>query len=246
MKQKFLIKVLFLSALVLGIFVCPSLSFAKTDLSISDTDIIFSKDNLISGQAVRIYARIFNNGDTDVYGFVMFFGNDKELGQPQPISVRANNYDDVFIDWQAVVGTYNIQAKIINTNPTDENLSNNVVTKKNIFVDVDANKNGVGDKQDQQNSVSGLANQTDSNNLNLIDNAVGSIKGVLGIKDANLTNSQGQENNASNKNDWLLKLQNYLDSASRSVKNNKDYNKYFLPGLVILFITLILLFRKRR
>ena len=100
-------------------------SLAKTDLSITATDITFSKEEPVEGDKVRIFARVFNVGDIDIYGFVIFsMSNGQEIADPQPISVKVNTYDDVFIDWPVEAGTYNIQAKIIGTNPADENPDN--------------------------------------------------------------------------------------------------------------------------
>ena len=50
----------------------PYIIFAKTDLSISEADITFSKDDFLAGDTVKIYARVFNSGDTDVFGNVIF------------------------------------------------------------------------------------------------------------------------------------------------------------------------------
>ena len=241
--NKYFLKVLFLiPVIIISFLICPANSFAKTDLSIADTDITFSKENLVDGQVVRIYARVFNNGDTDVYGNVMFYGNGKELSQPQPISVRANNYDDVFFDWTAVAGTYDIQVKIVNTNPIDENLSNNVVDKKNVFVDADTNKNSVGDSKenlnsqatnDQNTTSADSANAGNLNNLqNSAKNIVNSIEGVLGIKSSNTG--------------WIMTLQKYLDTASQNVKGDANYDKYLLIGLLIVFVILILFFKRRK
>lgn len=259
--KKYFIQIL-LSAILFGFLIFPIFAFAKTDLSIADTDITLSSENIVEGQVVRVYARIFNNGTTDVYGFVMFYGNNKELGQPQPISVRANNYDDVFIDWTAMAGTFNIQAKIINTNLTDENLSNNTVDKKNIIVEKDVNKNGIADNQEKlasnatnttnKNSteISSQTNSSDQNNgvLSLVDNAIKSVESVFNSKDANnpANTKQAQNITKQNQTGWIMSLQNYLDTASQKVKNNPNYNKYLLPGLLILFVLILFLFRKRR
>lgn len=253
MKQEFFTKIL-LPAILFGFLIYPIFAFAKTDLSIADTDITLSSENIVEGQVVRVYARIFNNGTTDVYGFVMFYGNNKELGQPQPISVRANNYDDVFIDWTAVTGTFNIQAKIINTNLTDENLSNNTVDKKNIVVEKDVNKNGIADSQEKlANPAIITTNQNTAvsqNNgiLSLVDNAIKSVESVFNSKNAdNPTDTkQAQNTTKQNQTGWIMSLQNYLDTASQKVKNNPNYNKYLLPGLLILFVLILFLFRKRR
>lgn len=228
----------------------PDFSFAKTDLSIADTDITLSKDNLLAGQTVRIYARIFNNGDIDVYGFVMFYANKKEISQPQPISVRSNNYDDVFVDWTPVAGTYDIEAKIINTNPQDENLANNIVYKKNIIVEADSNKNGIPDNKEQvslkaQSTSSASSQNSDAKNAqqesgsNIINNIEKTIQGVLGA-------SNESSDSEANKN-WIMNLQNYLNTASQNVKtSNKNYGDYLIWILLAIYLILLFLFKRKK
>lgn len=132
-------------------------SFAKTDISLAQTDITFSKDNIIEGNPVKIYARVYNNGDTDMLGQVIFLNNGKEMPSPQPVSLKPGTYDDVFINWKPAAGEYNIEAKITGISPTDEELSNNSV-KKEVFIDSDIDIDGVGDKKDPDIDGDGLPN----------------------------------------------------------------------------------------
>ncbi len=83
----------------IGIFVLFSFQFvfAKTDLSISTSDVVFSKEEPIEGERIRIFARVFNLGDKDVYGEVIFLNNGEKLAEIQPISIRTNTYDDVLL-----------------------------------------------------------------------------------------------------------------------------------------------------
>ena len=139
---------------LMPVFAClpVGMVFAKTDLSLSETDITFSKDTVIAGDMVRVYARVFNIGDADVMAYVDFFNNGKEVGAPQTISIRPNTYDDVFVDWKATAGDNNISAKIIGSNPADDNVKNNVTVKKEVLVDTDLNKNGVPDAKDTKDA----------------------------------------------------------------------------------------------
>ena len=132
---------------------------AKADLSITVSDITFSKENPLVGETVRIFARVFNVGDVDIYGFVIFSINDKEIAEPQPISVKINTYDDVFIDWLAESGTFDIQAKIATTNPQDENPNNNAASQEDYFVDLDTDGDGLGNNQDTDDDNDGLADE---------------------------------------------------------------------------------------
>ena len=139
--------IIFCAGIIFSLFLAGSVS-AKTDLSISETDITFSKDGAMAGETIRIYTRVFNVGDVDALGYVTFFDNDKEISDPQPISVKTNTYDDVFIDWKTTSGTHNIKASITGLNSTDDDNENNSSVKKDIFVDIDTDKDGTGDSKD--------------------------------------------------------------------------------------------------
>jgi len=152
-------KLLIFSA-VLALFFCGANSvFAKTDLSITDTDITFSKDNPFEGDNLRIFCRVFNVGDTDVQGYVLFLNNGKEMADPQPISVKANTYDDVFIDWKAKFGNFKIEAKIVGLNLTDDNPDNNKTAQRNVFVDLDTDGDGIGNTQDLDDDNDGISDE---------------------------------------------------------------------------------------
>jgi len=138
-------------------------SYAKTDLSISDTDITFSETSPMDGDSIKIYARVFNFGDDDVSGSVIFLNNGKEMSEPQIISLKPNTYDDVFIELKVKAGTYNISAKITNLSLTDENLSNNE-TKKDFFVDSDTDEDGIGDSKDEDKDNDGVSNEDEAEN----------------------------------------------------------------------------------
>ncbi len=126
----------------------PLAIFAKTDLSIAATDITFSKTEILAGDVVRIYARIFNKGDIDQDGQITFTANHEKIGAAQQISIRPGTYDDVFVDWKPVKGTYTISVAIIGAEPADNNPANNTVTVKALTVEPDANQNGIADTKE--------------------------------------------------------------------------------------------------
>lgn len=134
---------------------------AKADLSISVSNITFSKTEPLEGQVVRIFARVLNIGEEDAYGLVVFLRNGKEIAKPQPISVRTNTYDDVFIDWLAEKGEHSIQVKIIEVNPPDSNKENDAAAQENYFVDIDTDKDTVGDARDSDDDNDGLDDETE-------------------------------------------------------------------------------------
>ncbi|MBU2545165.1 hypothetical protein KKC65_01765 [Patescibacteria group bacterium] len=133
--------------------------YATTDLSISVSDITFSKLEPIEGDSIRVFARVFNLGNTDAYGFVIFTSDSKEIADPQPISVKVNTYDDVFVDWVVNSGAHDIKAEIVSTNPKDGDDSNNIATKTNYYVDLDTDKDSIGNKKDFDDDEDGLSDE---------------------------------------------------------------------------------------
>jgi hypothetical protein len=138
---------------ILAVAFYASAVFAKADLSISDSDLFLSKNVSFEGDTVRIYARIFNTGDVDVSANVVFSDGKKEIGNAQPISLKPNTYDDVWIDWKPAKGDYTISAKINAVNPPDETTDNNKAVLQSVFVDTDTNKNGIGDIKDAETAA---------------------------------------------------------------------------------------------
>jgi len=151
--------IIFIAVLLVGSLVCTEKAFAKTDLSIAETDITFSKDEPLDGDSIRIYTRVFNAGDNDVSGFVTFYANGKEISNPQAISIRPNTYDDVFADWKVKAGSYDVKAKISGLSAADDNASNNEAIKKGVFIDLDTDSDGIGDSKDTDTDGDGLTNE---------------------------------------------------------------------------------------
>jgi LPXTG-motif cell wall-anchored protein len=137
-------------------------ALASSDLSISNADLTFSKDKIFDGDSVRIYARVLNSGDMDVTGSVVFTLNGKQLGAAQPVSLKVNTYDDVFVDWQVTAGNYDITAKILNTLPVDEIAENNQTEKKDFFIDKDTDNDDIGDSIDDDIDNDGLTNKQET------------------------------------------------------------------------------------
>ncbi len=112
-------------------------------------DITFSKDILVTGQTVRIYARVRNLGSVDVSGYVYFMQGEQAIGSSQVISVRAGGTDEeIYVDFVVPEGTFNVRAEIRGTDPADENPSNDVVLSSLYTPVQDADDDGVIDDED--------------------------------------------------------------------------------------------------
>lgn len=131
------------------------------DLGLSSQDIFFSKDTLVTGDAVRLYAVIHNTGEKDVAGYITFFQSDKLIGNSQAVSVRAHGLnDEVYVDWVVPTGTFNIRAEIRGQDPQDENSANDVAITGLYAPEKDTDRDGVWDGIDNCPSVAN-PNQAD-------------------------------------------------------------------------------------
>lgn len=141
-----LLRALIAATLVLA----PSLAQAATaDLSVRAADISFSKSTLVSGDVVRLYAKVKNVGDQDVSGYVSFFQGAMPVDDSQVISVRAGGVpEEVYVDFTVPDGSFNIRAEIRGTSPADTNAGNDVAIT-GLFTPVqDGDRDGVEDGKD--------------------------------------------------------------------------------------------------
>lgn len=90
-------------------------------------DIFFSKEKLVAGEPIRIYASVHNFSNTDIVAQVTFYQGSMLIGEPQTVSLRANGLsDEVFVDWTVPQSSFNIVAEVKAQNPRDENPSNDI------------------------------------------------------------------------------------------------------------------------
>ncbi|MFZ2682184.1 MAG: PKD domain-containing protein [Patescibacteria group bacterium] len=138
---------------ILASLVALGLPFAAqaetVDLSISASSIRFSEDELYSGENVRIYATIKNQGDVDASAQVFFYKSDTLIGVSQHISVLADGgKDDVFVDFILPDGAFNIRAVIQGSNPVDTNPGNDVAVTPLFKTISDDDRDGVDNATD--------------------------------------------------------------------------------------------------
>lgn len=134
-----------------GIFAAatPALAAPEYDLAIGAGDISYVPAEPIEGQKFRVYARVQNVGSKDVSGFVTFYQGPAVIGTSQVVSVRAGGSpDEVFVDWVAPAGAFNILARIQGQEPADENTANEETVSPMIAPLRDTDKDGIPDRDD--------------------------------------------------------------------------------------------------
>jgi hypothetical protein len=131
------------------LFFLPNSVYAMADLGISPSDIRFSSESLIAGDQVRIYAKIYNNGDEDVSGYVTFYQGSTLIDDSVVVSVpTGGNADEVYVDFVVPEGKFNILALIRGTDPTDENADNDTALTASFTPMLDDDRDGIENEQD--------------------------------------------------------------------------------------------------
>lgn len=142
--------------IILLLILVPHIAHAAADLRVQNTDIRFSKTPLISGDDVRIYATVHNDGDVDVSGYVTFYQGSTAIGVPVVISLLSQgNPEEVYVDFVVPSGQFNIMAILQGTEPEDANISNNSAITPVIVPIQDDDRDGI---ENQQDNCPGLVN----------------------------------------------------------------------------------------
>ena len=191
----------------------------ENDLSLKQEELIFQPAaGVLVGDAVRIYTKVWNHSTLDLTGVVKFFVNGTQIATDQPISVQSGGVpDEVFIIWQAEArGNYTIKAELFPNKKEGDDPKNNSV-RKNLFVDIDTDRDGVGNRVDIDDDNDGLNDEDErkknTNPLKQDTDGDGSPncndlrdKFPLNAKECSDTDNDGIGNNADpdDDNDGLL------------------------------------------
>lgn len=119
------------------------------DVAIEAADISFSPPELIIGANTRIYATIANLGQRDVEGVVRFYEGESLIGS-KPFSVRAAvRPEDAWVSWTPqVYGATTIRVVVENDDAFADGVPANNTATLSIFVDRDTDRDGVPDRED--------------------------------------------------------------------------------------------------
>ncbi|MFA6304779.1 MAG: hypothetical protein WCV73_03040 [Patescibacteria group bacterium] len=193
--------------LTLGFFATSKIQAAKYDydLSLSAEDLEFSNTVLISGQSVRIYARVRNVGNKDMTAYVSFLRGNTLIGNSRSISVRPTGYADVFVDFTVPDDSFNIQAKIGGAEPADQNAANDSNQTKLIVPDKDT---------DGDNTVDRLDADDDNDGVSDVDEAKLGTNPLKADTDGDSYNDKADV--------FPLDSKEWLDSDNDGIGNNAD------------------------
>lgn len=155
---------------LIAAFLFPFTTFAALqDLEVRTQDILFSKEQVVAGDHVRLYVKIHNVGTEDISGFVSFFQGTVPVGNSQVISsVAGGAPDEVYVDFVVPASDFNIRAEIQGTDPADQNDNNNTAITQMFHPIIDDDRDGIENTSDNCPQASN-PNQLDSDSDTLGD-----------------------------------------------------------------------------
>ena len=151
-------------AFVLFYFSVPAFAAGfNKDLSIGSGDVRSASD-ILKGETTKIYVTVHNNSDSDLSGVVKFYDelSGSYIGTDQPVSVLSQKTDDVFVDFKSdSVGQHQISVRVVPWDESGDDPSNNKVSKS-IYVDIDTDHDGIGDRLDNDDDNDGVNDNLDA------------------------------------------------------------------------------------
>ena len=147
-----------------GVFLFANVVVAQTEINAGFvTGLWYSKIPFFAGDEVRIYAVIQNQSGFDIIGVAQFFEGDKLLGKSE-FSVVNGRLAEKWADWKVERGERKISVKIsavkkmeVGKNPEVVDLNENIFISETHFVDIDTDKDGVGNLKDADDDNDGIS-----------------------------------------------------------------------------------------
>lgn len=159
--------ILFFSLLVL---ISPVTHAATTENAGFVQGMWYSKFPFFVGDDVRIYAGIQNRSGSDITGTVEFYAGNTKLGS-MPFAALEGRLVETWTDWKATEGDKAISARIVNAArsvagkaPEAITLEFSTTKPDSVYVDLDSDADGIGNKQDPDDDNDGTPDTVEIKN----------------------------------------------------------------------------------
>ncbi len=140
-----------------------------SNLGFIQNNIWFSKEPFFEGDTVRVYSAVFNGSSEDVTGAVEFYANDKLIGADDFSITSGGKVREVWVDWRVTGGNQTVRAVISKAYASKAGEAPRPVTVEHAttgeatrFVDIDTDKDGIGNKTDTDDDSDGITDIAES------------------------------------------------------------------------------------
>ncbi len=141
----------------------PAIALATSDLGFKVTSVRFAsnKEKFISGNKERVYVSVSNYGTEDASGTVIIY-RDVQVIAEKPVSVLAQGFvDEVYADFVVPEQPFRIYFELKGVEPADQNSSNNQFLAQLYEVDIDTDRDGIGNSVDNDDDNDGLTDSVE-------------------------------------------------------------------------------------
>ena len=169
--MKKLFTLFFTAFLLLMLIVSPAMAAVK--IGFVSNNIWLDKDApLLAGDQLKISTVLVNSDVKDIDGYITFYDNSNAIGSPIHFVLQSGGTSLKTVAWTAVGGNHQFKAVIsgassISENGTRTGINANVVSQTEvIFVDVDADGDGIPNTQETANGTNPNNPDTDGDGSN--------------------------------------------------------------------------------
>lgn len=117
----------------------------------------YSKFPFFSGEDIKIYSAVQNYSGSSISGKVFLYDFNDLIGETNFL-VGNKEVIDVGINWTATQGSHNFRLEIIGD---DGELISNSLTGRDVFVDLDTDRDEIGNREDLDDDNDGLSDKTE-------------------------------------------------------------------------------------
>ncbi|MCK5285813.1 MAG: hypothetical protein KAJ58_01135 [Candidatus Pacebacteria bacterium] len=185
----------------------------------------YSQESIFAGEDIRVYGTLQNNSGFDLQGIIHFYDNEKFIGD-FTFFVADGRIIEIWTDWQPSEGEHNLEAKIssikkleIAKNPQNIELEENILITEKQNIDIDTDKDGIGNKDDLDDDNDGFSDKQE------IENGTDSLvfdESVLETEDTEQSTGTDSENSVTKTKITGDLFENVKDVTNITLEKSKE------------------------
>jgi len=132
------------------------------DTGLLSGNIWLERGALVEGVSARIYTALWNGSETELRGTVIFRSGKVEIGR-QSFRLAPESLRDISVKWQPEAGEHTLSAEVVETTLGGEatNIARAQTENLSVMVDLDTDRDGVGNLVDDDDDGDGIPDKDD-------------------------------------------------------------------------------------